>query len=83
MSSGRCRKHGMFLVKPIDTCTACAIYVADMRRIAQIPLSIATCGRCEQSGILNWRTHKIWHAAKGGSEQFDLALYDKLMEARA
>ena len=51
-------------------------------RIAQIAISEPRCSRCGQPGILDWRTHKIWHQAAGGTEQFSLGHYDLLLEVR-
>ena len=54
----------------------------EVHRIAQIATTGPRCSRCRHSGIRNWRTHRIWHAAGGGTEQFSLAAYDRLMEER-
>ena len=63
-------------------CTGCnrltGISAAELECIAQNPIEAPLCDRCRQP-VMDWRRHKAFHAAGGGTLQFDLARYDRLM----
>ena len=39
------------------------------------------CSECRLP-VVDWNRHRAWHKALGGTEQFDIGKYDRLMEVR-
>ena len=86
---GRCADCFQHISKLAMRCPRCAAWKRseegkhnnreEINPVAQIATTGQRCSRCKHSGIRNWRTHRIWHAAGGGTEQFSLAAYDRLM----
>ena len=61
------------------------IETGELQRIALTPLSGPRCGhrrRACKLPVVSWEKHRAWHAAGGGTKQFDLAKYDRLMEVK-
>lgn len=52
---------------------------AEVHRVAQIATTGPLCSRCKHSGIVNWRTHRIWHESWGGTFAWNPDKYDRLM----
>ncbi len=78
-----CPTHGGIWQKGCTGCNSTGRYisVAELGRIARTPILGLLCRRCEQSGIVNRRVHKIWHESGGGTVNFNSAKYDRLVKA--